>query len=705
MLTAALALLLQAPAPVDTVRVYDSPATQALVERVIEEVRELPAELLDYRARVFTRMNFGLAGEGGAAAGAGDLTPVQDEFVSEVRWSRLGYLHQRIVGHRVQMLVPTVYSLGTMYENPWVIPHLYGRAIPVATGAAAGVAAGRATNPFGADGPEFYRYRSGDTVRVRVQGELIRLVPVTVEPRAGLAGADVHRVVGTFFLDADRAAIARARFGFTEGGRGIAITRVLTFWELENALWEGRFWLPYFQRREVQASGLLLGGAVAARDVNVFTEYEINTGWQPPAGPRVSLIRDEQPGQAAFRGWPRALEDTDFIAADFTDLRLAVTQRPGEGPIRFAVPTWARTDHLFRYNRVEGAYVGLGATIEPRDPLERTWRLYGTGGWAFAEQTARGEVVGRWWSRPAALYGTGDVWDLRAAGYRRLRDLMSFRPTFEWDVFWTFPALFGSDPRDYYDVTGAELSAGWARNRLAMRAGGRVERHDSVRVNVRSGLFGAGEFGLLAGIDPGTHTALETELSWSRGGGAFAIGASELVRVQGQVGLGDFRFQSLQALASVRRPLGIVTLAGRVDAGRAWGEVPPQYFFRFGGIQGVAGADFGELAGTTAVVGRTRALLHLPPYGMQPLARAGLFIIPPLRPALVGFLEGGWSDVEERHLDALGRLGKGTRTTDGTEGSWGTGISLLDDTVALEYVWPLTGDGEGRWRLTLVTWF
>jgi hypothetical protein len=704
MLSLVAGLLLQVPAPLDTLQVYDSPETRALVERVIREVGELPPELRDYQARVATRMTLGLAGETGAAAGAGDLTPVQDEFVSELRWSRQGFLHQRILGHRVQMLVPTVYTLGTMFESPWVIPHLYGRAIPVLTGAASGVGAGRATNPFGVDGPDFYRYRGGDTLRLRVQGELIRLIPVSVEPRPGVAGDDLHRVVGTFFLDADRGAIARARFGFTEGARGLAVTRVITFLELENGLWEGRFWLPYFQRREVQVSGVLLGGAVAARIVSVFTDFDINTGWQPPPGPRFSLVRDELPGQTAFRDWPRALDDADFASADFADLRLATAQRPGAGPIRFAIPSWSRSDHLFRYNRVEGAYAGLGATIEPTDPLQRTWRLYGTAGWAFAEQTARGEAVARWWSRPAALYGTGDVLDVRAAGYRRLRDMVAFRPTFEWDLFWTFPALFGTDPRDYYDATGVELSGGWARGRLAARAGGRWERHDSVRVNVSGGLFGASDgFGPLAGIDPGTHTALEGELSWARGGGAFAIGASELFRLQGQVGVGDFAFQSLQALASVRRPVGIVTLAGRVDAGRAWGEVPPQFFFRFGGAQGVAAADFGELAGTTVLVGRTRALLHLPPYGMQPLARAGLFIIPPLRPALVGFAEGGWSEIDVGHAEALARLG--SRTTDGMEGSWGTGVSILDDTIALEYVWPLTGDQDPRWRLTFVTWF
>src|SRR5690606_17435638 len=100
-----------------------------------------------------------------------------DEMVSEVRWHRNGLL-QDVRGHRTRLLIPLPYTLGTMLERPWVVPHLYGPQIYTP------FAGRRAVNPFGSSGPAAYRYTALDTVRLRLQGDMVTLVPIAVRPRA-----------------------------------------------------------------------------------------------------------------------------------------------------------------------------------------------------------------------------------------------------------------------------------------------------------------------------------------------------------------------------------------------------------------------------------------------------------------------------------------------------------------------------------------
>lgn len=684
--------------------VFATPATRVLVEQTIRASGEIPAGLEDYRVEVRTGMKLVLAPD---SALGGELPITTDELVSDVRWHRPDVLHQWVRAHRTELLVPAPYTLGTLLDQPWVVPHLYGSTIEAIslTEAPSGRRASsrQAVHPFGAQGPLHYRYEAGDTLRLRVRGEPVTLVPVTVRPRGVPGRRDPRLVVGTFWIDVDRGAVARARFGITEPGRGIQLARGGVFLELENGLWQGRYWLPYRQRREVQISSSLLGGAVAGRIVNLFGSYELNTGWEPRVAGRSRLFRAPASDTAAAR-WDGdvAAELAEFGVGDFADLeRLAATDAD-PGRFRFGLH-YERPDHLFRYNRVEGPYLGLGARLEPEQPGAHPWQAYGTAGWAFAEGTARGELTARWQGSSATA--GAPAWGLSGGAYRRLRDLRTFDPTFRSDLFYTLPALLGgSDLRDYYGAAGAELGlwAGWGA--WNSRIGGRVEQHRALEVNTERFLFGeAEEFPALLPIDPGTHAALEADLAYARGSGAFGIGNSALAALRAEQGVGDFRFGRASGLLSLRRSLGIFTLAGRLDGGHAWGDVPPQKLFRFGAAEGLRGYDDNEFGGSTAAVAHGRFLIGLPPYGAEPIGRSGPLILPPLRPALVLLAEAGWADVSDASFPALTRLG--ALPTDGVRGSLGAGVSVFNDFVTLEYVRPLDRDRGGRWYFGLVNWF
>lgn len=709
LLTIALAALTQAVEPAahaDTVPstqpIYDSPATEALVRRAIDMSAQVPLELRDYHATVRSSLFITLAPD---TAAGGDLPATVDETVSDVRWNRQGSLHQTVRGHRTRVLVPVPYTLASILERPWVIPHLYGSSIFTP------FAGPQAVNPFGQRGPDFYSYTIDDPIRLRVQGELITLVPVEVRPRVAPADEATVLVIGTFFLDQDRAAVARARYGFAGGRSDLprALGSLETYLELENGLWEGQYWLPFRQRREIFFNSPVLGGGAAARVVNQFTDFDLNTGWFAD-GPRVQLAWEQVPAREAFAGWEQSVgEDAGLYSTrDFADLRMAVsTERAGDRRTSVRLH-YDRGNHLFRYNRVEGAFLGLGARVTPPDPRRDRWSLYGTAGWAFAESTPRGELSFRYGAaaapspmRPTDLGG-------EVAVYRRLQDIQSFRPTYAWDWIYTIPAvLWGSDVRDYYDAEGAEAFMSLRHHRWSGRLGGRVERQDSVRANTDRFLFGtARDFGPLAAAEPGLHTAVEAGAGYSVGPGAFGIGNSAIVRTDLEAGVGDFRFTRLTGLLSVRYNLGPVTVAARSDAGHVAGGAPPQKLFRFGSMEGLRGYEPNEFGGSTALLTRGRLIVGLPPRSTQPLARVGMFLIPPLRPSLVLLGESGWTWIADGLEDELARLR--AAPTEGARMSVGLGVSFLDDAITVERLQPVGSDAESRsarWYVGLTYWY
>ena len=137
----------------------------------------------------------------------------------------------------------------------------------------------------------------------------------------------------------------------------------------------------------------------------------------------------------------------------------------------------------------------------------------------------------------------------------------------------------------------------------------------------------------------------------------------------------------------------------------AWGEVPPQKLFRFGSVEGLRGYAPNEFGGSTAVLGRVRGLIGIPPRSARPLARAGLFLIPPLRPNLVFLAETGWTEVDSELAVEL--RGLGARVTDGFRSSVGFGVSIFDDAFTVERLQPVGDhdDREARWYVGLTYWY
>jgi hypothetical protein len=691
------------PAPVEVSlpdSIFDAPSTRELVTRVMQTGSSIPAGLEDYRVDMGATIYLSLRAD---TAQGGELPVTVDEFAGEVRWDRDGDVQQTVKGHRVRMLAPAPYTIGSMIEAPWIIPHLYGNTITVfslSASPSARTQIARAVHPFAFRGIDFYHYGAGNPVRISTAEGAVSLVPITVRPRPGKLeeAGDQRLVVGTFWVDVDRAAIARARFGFVERGGRFVVSETGVFFELESALVGGRYWLPYRQRRELQVASPLLGGALAIRAVTTLSGFELNTGWNAPEPGAHLVWRLEDD---AFANAPRPANDEPTDIGDFADLVAVVRPRERSRGVQAAL-RYDRADHLFRYNRVEGAFLGGAVRVSPAEPERRDWDVYAHLGWAFAESTARGELAFRW--HPGPVDAPGPRWSATVGGYRRLRDMTSFRPPLQWELGYALgAALGGYDVRDYYDALGAEAFATRRSGGWTARLGGRVEAHDSVTRNTTGYLFGtATDFPQVAAAEPGTHAAVEGTLRYARGTGAFGVGGGLIAQLTADQGFGDFGVTRATALLSTRFPSRYITLIARGDAGTVLGEAPPQFLFRFGGIEGLRGYARNEFGGSTAALGRARVLLHLPPYGQEPLFRAGLFLFPPLRPALVLSGDAGWTRVSDDSRPSLLRLG--AAETDGVRYSYGVGLSLFEDAVSVEYVWPGEG-GEGRWYAGFVAYF
>src|SRR5690606_34554715 len=112
---------------------------------------------------------------------------------------------------------------------------------------------------------------------------------------------------------------------------------------------------------------------------NRFVDFDLNTGWTP-TGEMVSLEWDLMGESEAFAGWrgPIGDEESELSAEDFADLRLASSAEARGSESTRAQLHFDRGSHLFRFNRVEGPFVGLGARVIPPNPSEDRWELYGT---------------------------------------------------------------------------------------------------------------------------------------------------------------------------------------------------------------------------------------------------------------------------------------------------------------------------------------
>jgi hypothetical protein len=654
--------------------VYSSPGLRRFIAEAALANRSAPAALAGYRAKLETDIAI-LVRFGGQQQRQQQTAPQEhaeqlEQVETELRWQRSGAEEQRVVGYRAQTLGAAI-SLLSILSQPWALPTLYGdrlRFIDIERDedqpAKAPARTLVAIHPLAADRDAVYAFSGGDTtVRMRLKGRTIHVVRVHVEPRV-LPEPRTLIFRGDLDLDADRKQIVRMRGEFVvlqahQSLRTKLLSSALqgiAYADLINGEVDEQFWLPTYQRLEVQArSRFSTEFTPVVRIVTRFRDHEVRSPADAPlifpdtGSHRHHLTYAASDSVNAFTAWSAEIgaEATSVAASDFDDV--APEEWRTKGASRLDLYAEHTTD-VFHFNRVEGLYTGVAAMYRFRDSAPGL-TVASHVGWAWSEHTVRGGIN---------AHLLRDRWLASARLERWLVNTNDFVPTLEGDA--TIGALVATiDDFDYVDRWQATVSAARALGRtraglLSFEIGPGYDA--SVFRNVTHGIFHTDSlFRLNRGVATGAYmresVALELHPNISGEMLEPGIGAG----ISYTRGDGAVRWQRIEGRLIARHVRGAITYVGRLDAATVFGGVPPQQIIEFGENEGLPGYAYKQFGGNRGALLRAAVLYNLP-FLRAPLHVRRLFVLPNVSPGVGASIQGGWADASSQAArDALASFG------------------------------------------------
>jgi hypothetical protein len=598
----------------------------ALARRGVERRRSTASDtaLRDYKAQAHGFLFF--LGQFGDGLTAPPRLVKADQLELEVYWKAPGLSKQRIVGWRDRAELPT----DIMYhrDHLGIVQNNFGVAIRLGDGDEVR----DVPHPLAPVGPALYDYALGDTTTIALPQRVVRVVALRVRPKR----ADQPGIVGTLYLDIETADLVRLAFSFTARAyldpqlEDVSVV-------LDNALWEGRFWLPYRQeieiRRRVTWLDLPARGIIRGRWA--VDGYQFNLGLARSwfAGEEISALpkaeRDSFPWRgslaAAIQGAAEPVRQDDLAAVRAEIERVAGGQ--ALSGLKARLLGGRRVSDFLHWNRVEGLALGSGVVWRGGGEARE---LRALGGYGFAGGRATGSVTAV--ARPRGGRAT-----FEAEGYRTVRDVG--------DVPVIAPLLnslggqeLGDDYGDYYLATGARVAYRHglgARAEWSTAAGREMIASLDLRAAPASGtlrpnpaLGGAGvDFVALAVRRPSLGLAVRRDVHAQLVvEGGRLDGGARYVRAAGE-GLALF-------------PLGATRGLVRAQGGVASADLPAHRAFVLGGRGTLLGDDFRRWGG------RRMALAHVEwrvPVPFLSLA-VGPYTRTPRSLIVAPFAAAGWSD-------------------------------------------------------------
>ena len=628
--------------PSDTSSPYSSPAVQHLVERAMARRRVADSAVLDYRARIYYRLTFGV----GRRRWARVPSSAVEEQVADIQWQRPNDLRIDVLGRRSRSR--SEQQLSSVWDRPWFVPRSVDDSVRIfsdefpATGA---------LHPLAAAAPAWYRYTLTSELSVAPgRGGTLRLLQMQVTPRR----TGPALIAGEMWIDSASAEVVRLSFRYVGTGlwvlpegekrsdtasarriNSIANQIVSVDADLEYGLQDRRYWMPFRQVISGRVRIPLVSDLVIPfRAVTTFDDFEINTGspiaFELPLGPdhpdsvearreaRQDSLRAERRGDREadslrswdyadrwpggryelhrpsnayldrYRGWidslslegdPADLARTREVESDLAHLAESLPDSiTGERSHGFG---YERITDAFRYDRVQGISLGLGYRV--RVPALEFTNLHATGRYGFSDERVTGRL---------SLLRDAPAGRLTVSGYRDVVNADPFAPAPGFGN--SLNALFvAHDDGDYALIHGgsAQYETSLATG-LELAVGGRYERQTSVARAAESELNdflgGTGVFPPNPPVDEGHY------------GGGFASLS----------GVGDLRWQATADLlggegtttgrlyGNLRYGIGGargVTI--RLKSGVATSPTLQQSEFRLGGIGTVRGHGYGERRG------------------------------------------------------------------------------------------------------------
>jgi hypothetical protein len=670
------ALLSLSPSPALAQRWNDARVI-ALVTRATElRARQLADTALnDYRATAHGYLTFL------AQLGEGFTEPPKivkaDELALEVYWRAPNMSKQRIVGRRDTLLLPT--DINYHRDHLGIVQNNFPEIIRLGDGDEVA----DVPHPLSAAGMAAYDFAVRDSLSLEFPDRTIRVTEILVRPKDDRQA----RLIGAVYLDQGSGEVVRMAFNFT---RAAFLDRQLEdlFITLENALVEGRFWLPRRQEIEIRRSGTWLDYPVRGiiRGRWEICCYETNVGLDPRffQGPEIvqaplrERIQHRWEGPNILAGLPdevRAVTDADVRRVQ--EEARALVRQQALSRARGATLAARRLSDFVRVNRVEGLALGAGTTLR----LGRGVRAEVSGRWGFADDEAKGSVALAW-----------ERADRRGAGLFLERTHRDAGDVAEVSLLRNSVAAqeLGSDYTDPYGVraAGAWLALGeW--HGAALRLEGVLARHDRLEVHAEPS-FGRYEDVVAVWSLDVQRVSLRAERPLRPGPFGLAwrleanVGAIWYDGRDTALAGGTRSLARAFALIEAERALGSSTLALRTLGGAvdAEGAVPPQALLYLGGPISAPGYDFHAFSGSRAFAQRFELRVPVP----APAVPMGRFGRTPGTATVAPFANFAWTGGEV--VPAAG----------GWHPSVGLGVLLLFDLVRFDVA---RGLDDGRWSFSV----
>ncbi len=277
-----LALIIIAASKVDAQQTWNDPRTRALVEHATERRASQLADtaLVDYKATAHGYVTFL------AQFGEGFPEPPKivkaDELGLEVYWRAPDLSKQRIMGRRDTLLLPT--DINYHRDHLGIVQNNFRNIIRIGEGDEVQ----DVPHPLSPAGLQVYDFAIHDSLQIRLGTRVLDVYEVRVRPKDDRQ----PRAVGAVYIDRETGEVVRMAFSFTRAAlidKDLEDVSVV----LENALIEGRFWLPRRQEIEIRRTGSWLDyparGIIRGRWE--ICCYQVNTGISPSffAGPEIVM--------------------------------------------------------------------------------------------------------------------------------------------------------------------------------------------------------------------------------------------------------------------------------------------------------------------------------------------------------------------------------------------------------------------------------
>lgn len=599
-----------------------------------------------------------------------------DQIAVDVFWKAPASSKQLIVGLRDTLLMPG--DIGYYQDRYGIVQSNFPNLIRLGEGRDVR----DVPHPLAPNATALYEYALRDSLTITLPDRRIDVYELAVRPRDPRA----PRVVGSLFLDRGSADIVRMSLTFTDAAildRRIERLSVV----LENALIEGRFWLPRRQELEVARAGTWLDLPVRGiiRGSWQICCYQTNRAIDSAVFTGAPIARAPFVRRQNFQ-WLEPLADilpTDI--ATVTEEDVARVQEIAQTLVSRAVLARARGGALsarsisdfLRFNRVEGLALGGGFRVQWAGDWSAAAALrYGRDDQALKGRVRLGATAGPLGVAAFAAREYRDAGDIAEGG--SLRNSLAAQE-------------FGSDYSEPYDVRaiGGALSVAALGARWELQ--GSYVKHAALAVHATPS---RGRFEPT--IPAWKIAGLELDLRVSR---ALSLAGGEL-RVAGLLRGVDWRAADDDSLARDTRAVRATALvrfnrerdrqALRLTAfaaalGTEGRELAaPQSLVYLGGPVSGPGYTFHSFRSTRA------GMLHAE-YGVRipflsvPLARYGTS---PANAMLLPYV----------HAVAVAHPASGSVASGGVYASIGLALEFFFDLIRIE---SARGLRDGRWTLSV----